>query len=129
MDIKKQVEKNNSIHFNGAVTCGFTRDIFGNGQMDISLHSPKSKYPWKDLCEINFNDPEASRRFDLGPDSPDEEMRGAYHTQQRRVSKIQAQYIALLIKNLLDSEFGGRIPSDEEIIEMAKERFPLDHFQ
>ena len=114
------------IMFAATTSSGSHEDAFGVGTMDISLHRPGQKYPWLDLCEVNYSAPTPAQ-YMYAETSPNRSIGSqAKSNIHRRVSKTQARYINLLIQEMLMNEFKGIIPPDDEIKELAKQRFPLD---
>lgn len=109
---------------------GSSEDQYGVGDMDLSLYRPGQKYPWIDLGRINYSHPTQSQY--LAAENSEQQSTGwsghdcrmAYSNIHRRVSKKQAEYINMLIREMLMKEFAGVIPPDDEIVELMKQRFP-----
>lgn len=115
------------IMFSAALSTGSTENEYGVGDMDISLHRPGNKYPWIDLGRINFSNPTQKQYLDAEISDYGTDGRKAFLNINRRVSKIQAEYIALLIREMLMKEFNGAIPPDDEIQDLMKQRFQKGH--
>lgn len=112
------------IMFASTSCTGSSEDQYGVGDMDLSLYRPGQKYPWVDLGRINYSHPTASQYLDAETSPSMTEGWRAHSNIHRRVSKKQAEYINMLIREMLMKEFAGVIPPDDEIVELMKQRFP-----
>lgn len=111
------------IFFKSVNSTGSKEDEFGVGDMDISLHRPGEKYPWLDLGQINYSNPSLSQ-YRTAVNTVSSKGSKPLSDINRRLSKKQAQWLFLLIQEMLTKEFAGVIPADDEIDDLVKERFP-----
>ncbi len=112
------------VMFSSALSSGNHENSYGVGKMDISLHRPGQEYTWIDLADIYYSHPTHEQYLDAETSPSMSEGRRAHSDIHRRISKKQAQYINLLIQDMLMKEFAGVIPPDDEIKDLLKQRFP-----
>jgi hypothetical protein len=101
-------------------SCGSSQEgKFGTGDMSISTRNMYDKWSI-DIGQIYFADPSEEQRLDAEttPTFSKEDMIAT--NVNRRLSRIQAEYINRLICKALNEELMGVIPSDEEIKQILK---------
>lgn len=113
------------ILFANASSTGHSKNHFGNGTMDISLHRPHSPYPWLDLGNIYYSSP-TEEQLKAAEKVHKEEPYGTearnHSDIRRRLSFKQAQYVNYLIREMLTEKFSkDGIPPDDEIDLIMKE--------
>jgi hypothetical protein len=96
-------------------SCGSSQEgKFGTGDMSISTRNMYDKW-YIDIGQIYFADPSEEQRLDAET-TPTFSKEGMIAPNvNRRLSRIQAEYINRLICKALNAELKGIIPSDEEI--------------
>lgn len=112
-----------TILFKTSTCTGYNQNSFGNGSMDISLHRPDYKFNWVDIGHIYFSRPTPEQVLDAETSPSGSDGQKAYGDMNRRLSFKQANYINLLIQDMLMKEFNGIIPPDDEIEILIKQRF------
>lgn len=96
-------------------SCGWgIEPEFGTGDISLSTRHTVDGHAI-DIGEIYFSQPTEEQRLnaDTTPFFTKEGMKST--NVNRRLSKIQADYVTALICKALNEEFNGVIPSDDEI--------------
>ncbi len=92
---------------------------YGVGELDISIRRP-GDYPWLDVGNVFFSSPTQSQLTELnaGEDTPGKSIFRS--NIPRRMSRDQAELVALVIMKELTEKFTDGIPPDDEITEWKK---------
>lgn len=101
------------------VSDGFSQSQTGVGSISLSA-GRSGEWPILDIGEINF----VKYNDNIWTSPENSEVAAQDEAFFRRMSYIQAQYVKALILEMLAKEFETEIPSDAEIISIARERFP-----
>lgn len=107
-----------SIRCSPIATGGSYQDDFGVG--DLSISSRNEDGHAIDLGNVYFAEPTDEQRLDADT-TPIFSARGIRATMvNRRLSRVQADYICTIIVQALNAHLNGEIPSDLEILALSK---------
>lgn len=105
--------------FTSSGSSGHHTNCYGNGEISLHLHNAgKPTAPWTEIGQLYFSSPtkEQLEAMETAPNTTGEFRE--YCDFKRRLSFKQACFIQQKISMFLMQEFGGYIPSDDEINEL-----------
>lgn len=109
---------NSSVPINDIHSCGSSQEPdFGTGDISISTRNHINGHAI-DIGRIYFAEPTAEQRLNADTTSMFSKEGATASNVNRRLSRIQAEYVTMLINKALNEEFNGVIPSDAAIKEI-----------
>ena len=103
------------VPYRAVLSSGHSTNGYGVGDIDISLHTPQSKYNWRDIARVNFSSPTEQQFLDAQTSPEFTEGHKAFSNINRRLSFKQAQLVTNMFILTLEKAFHGEIPADDEI--------------
>lgn len=111
------------IRFKSAGSNGSHENIYGVGEISLALHRPDAEYKWVDLGSIYYSAPTPEQYLDAETSPQFSEGNKAHSDINRRLSKKQAMFMVMKIREMIARQFSdGVIPPDDEIDLILKER-------
>lgn len=100
--------------FANAYSGGSHENHLGMGEIDVSLYAPQYECPHIGIVSVSYANvsPQMRNVLDNMPLHYPSEVAADVN---RRVSRPQAEYVALLIQQMLVEKLGCDLPSDEEL--------------